>query len=110
MGSHIFTAALQPATSYADATFDPPMFGGYAPGQMIFCEACDECWPAAQMVVQCYYDGRRFWCAQGHGCKDVARLEAHRERTRKRRSMAQKERHWREREAKASTLPGEGEG
>jgi hypothetical protein len=90
---HIYVAAGQPATAYVDDSFDPPMEGGYPADKMIFCDGCDECWPASQMVVQCYYDGRRFWCANGHGCKDSARIAAHKERTRYRRSEAQKMRH-----------------
>jgi hypothetical protein len=90
---HIYTAGSQPATAYTDDSFDPPMAGGYAPDQMLFCEKCDECWPASQMVIQCYYDGRRIWCAPGHGCKDPARIQAHADRTWARRSYAQKARH-----------------
>ena len=90
---HLYRAVGQPATAFSDETFDPPMAGGYPADKMLFCDSCDECWPASQMVVQCYYDGRRFWCAPGHGCRDEARIAAHKERTRLRRSWAQKERH-----------------
>jgi hypothetical protein len=90
---HIYTAAGQPATRYIDNSVDPPMQGGYAPDKMLFCERCDECWPASQMVVQCYYDGYRLWCAPGFGCKDQARMDAHAERTRARRSAGQRARH-----------------
>lgn len=98
---HIYWAGQQPATAFSDKTFDPPMAGGYPADKMIFCDSCDECWPASQMVVQCYYDGRRFWCAPGHGCKDPARVEAHRERIRARRSYAQRMRHADAKAAKA---------
>ena len=102
MGSHIFRSAMQPATNYADATFDPPMEGGWPPEKMLFCESCDQCWPASQMAVQCYYDGMRLWCAEGHGCKDPARIEAYQERTRARRSIAQIMRHARAKEEAAN--------
>ena len=83
---HIYSASLQLATAFVDDCGEVEMRSGYAPDKMIFCDSCDECWPASQMIVQCYYDGRRFWCANGHGCKDKARMEAHRERSRLRRS------------------------
>lgn len=110
---HVYSAVKNDAHDYMDTTFDPPLHFTMDPATMLFCHKCDECWPASQMVVQCYYDGRNYWCKPGHGCKDVARMDAHRERTRLRRSWAQKERHA-ERKARelAATQPtaAKGEG
>jgi hypothetical protein len=95
---HIYRVDGQPATAFVDANVEPPMKCGYPPDKMLWCFACDECWPAAGMVAHVYYDGTTFYCAAGHGCKDPARIAKHEEAKRHRRSEGQRERWRRKRE------------
>ena len=69
MSLHIYSDRMQPATGFQDHTFDPPMSFGAKAGRLIWCECCRKRHRAANVVVQCYYDGWRYWCAPGKGCK-----------------------------------------
>ncbi len=92
MNIHIYTAALQPYTNYIDRTFDPPWECSTPGGRLVYCECCGKRRFARDVVVQCYYDGRRLWCAPGRGCKNPKLLEAARRREFRNRSKAQKRR------------------
>lgn len=92
MTIHVYTAGLQPATHFTDSTFDPPVSDGYRARELIHARCCGKRRRAENLVVQCYYDGRNFWCADGKGCKDPKRLEAQRKRRFRNRSRGQKQR------------------
>ena len=98
---HIYRAMLQPATCYTDSNVDPPMKGGFLPDTMLWCHACDQCWPASQMTIQIYYDHSSLWCADGYVCKDPLRIAKWQERHRLNRSRAMKE-SWARRKEKAN--------
>lgn len=66
---HIYTAPLQPATHFVDANVDPPMTITVAPRKLIYTECCNRRRQARYIVVQCYFDCTRRWCAPGRGCK-----------------------------------------
>ena len=90
--AHIYTATSQPATSFKDFTFEPPMECGFKPRQLLWCESCGKRHRAENMSVQCFYDGWRTWCASGKGCKDPAKLQADERRRFRNRSKGQKRR------------------
>jgi len=89
---HIYTAALQPATQFTDNTMDEPWHAGYSVGKLLRCECCNNRHPARDVVVQCFYDGWRFWCAPKRGCKNPRLIEAKRRREFRNRSQGQKRR------------------
>lgn len=89
---HIYTAKAQPATSFKDYTFDPPTELGYKKHFLLWAECCGRRRLAKNMVVQCYYDVRRFWCASGKGCKDQKVIDAAKRRQYRNRSLGQKRR------------------
>lgn len=73
MGSHLFAAKAQPATLIVDDTFDPPKVWQNPPRALARCGNCNRRRWLAHMVAQAYYDGVRFWCADGHGCRKPRR-------------------------------------
>lgn len=92
MPVHIYAESKQSAVKFMDYTFDPPMVHGYGPRKLIYTECCSMRHRAENIVVQCYYDGWRFWCAQGHGCKDPEFIAARERRAFRNRSNGQKRR------------------
>ena len=89
---HIYTAPREAATWFIDRTFDPPTLGGYAPYALLWAHCCGKRRRAANLVVQCFYDGRNFWCAPGKGCKDPKAIVASERRRFRNRSRGQKRR------------------
>jgi hypothetical protein len=92
MNVHIYTAALQPATKFTDNNFEEPMEFTKPGGSLLWCECCGKRHPARDVVVQCFYDGWRFWCAPERGCKNPKLTEAKRRREFRNRSLGQKRR------------------
>ena len=92
MSIHIYTAAMQPYTKYVDNTFDPPWECSTPGGRLVYCECCGKRRFARDVVVQCYYDGRRLWCAPERGCNNQRLLESARRREFRNRSNGQKRR------------------
>lgn len=90
MNPHVYTSALQPATDFTDDSLTPPAKVVYRPGELVFTSCCEKRRRAANAAVQCYYDGRRFWCIDGKGCKDPRMAEARRHRQIKRRGAGAK--------------------
>lgn len=101
MSLHIYTASCQPATGFTDHHFDPPVQRGYSPGKLLWTDCCETRRPARNLVVQCYYDGDRIWCAPGKGCKCPDLAKKKRRREFRNRSLGQKRR-WAK--AKTTTL------
>ena len=91
---HIYRCAQQPATGFTDHSFDPPHTHAYAPRRLLWAECCGKRHRAENIVVQCYYDGWRFWCSPGKGCKDPRTIHAAERRRFRNRSRGQKRR-WR---------------
>jgi hypothetical protein len=62
---HIFRAPDQPATKFKTE------FGVIrnAPRSLAFCVNCHKRRWVKNMRVQVYYDGIRYFCSPGHGCK-----------------------------------------
>lgn len=96
---HIYTAAMQLATDYEDGHGEMMWRGGWKPEELIRCECCGKKRLAKNCVVQCYYDGLRLWCAEGHGCKHPQAMAMKRRREHRNRSLAQQARRARERAA-----------
>jgi len=92
MGIHIYTASIQPATAFTDHNLDPPYESGFAPSKILWAECCGKRHRAINLVVQCFYDGLRVWCAPGKGCKDPSVIAAAERRRFRNRSRAQKRR------------------
>ena len=92
MSIHIYTASMQPYTQYTDHTFDPPWECSTPGGRLVYCECCNKRRFARDVVVQCFYDGLRLWCAPGRGCNNPKLIEAKRRREFRNRSKAQKRR------------------
>lgn len=69
MSGHLFTAKLQPATFIVDHSDDPPMVFQNPPRSLVRCGKCNRRRWAEHAQAQAYYDGIRYWCAPGHGCK-----------------------------------------
>lgn len=65
---HIFSAENQPATDFTDYTFDPPARYTSSPRAMAWCWRCRKRHRRENMVVQCFYDGWRFFC-KDKNCK-----------------------------------------
>lgn len=64
---HIYTTPKQKATRYRDA-------GGFGiinnkPQSLIRAWCCNKGRWAKNLTVQSYYDGDRYWCVEGKGCK-----------------------------------------
>ena len=93
---HIFSAELQPATGFFDQCGEVEFRGGWGPGEMIRCGCCGKKRLAKNCVVQCYYDGLRIWCADGHGCKHPQAIARKRWQEHMNRSRAQQARRSRE--------------
>lgn len=91
-GVHIYTASSQPATAFTDHNFDPPYQSGFAPNKILWAECCGKRHRAANLVVQCYYDGLRIWCAPGKGCKDPKFIASAERKHFRNRSRGQKKR------------------
>jgi hypothetical protein len=66
---HIYTAPAQPATDFIDCCGEEEMRFQYSPRHLFWCVRCRRRRWAGHLVAQVYYDGVRFWCASGHGCK-----------------------------------------
>lgn len=66
---HIRQAKSQPATRFVNDVLDEPMLCEYPPRAVLPCWNCRRRRWAEHMLVQCYYDATRFFCAPGHGCK-----------------------------------------
>jgi hypothetical protein len=92
MNLHIYTSPMQPLTKYVDHTFDPPWECSTPGGRLVYCECCRKRRFARDVVIQCYYDGARLWCAPGRGCNNPKLAEAKRRREFKNRSRGQKRR------------------
>lgn len=92
MNLHIYTSPLQPYTNFVDHTFDPPMRRTSPGGRLVYCDCCGKRRFARDVVVQCYYDGDRLWCAPGRGCKNPKLIEAKERREFRNRSRGQKRR------------------
>jgi hypothetical protein len=89
---HIYHEPSQPATSFKDYNFDPPM-EFTAPGNRLYWTHC--CYrrrPAKNSVLQVYYDLINIFCAPGKGCKSSKEIKAKRKREFTNRSRAQKAR------------------
>jgi len=95
--THIYTAALQPATGWIDRCGETELRGGFGVGEMIWCDCCRQKRVAEDCVVQCYYDGLSVWCADGNGCKSPDEIERKRAAEFANRSVAQRARRNRER-------------
>jgi len=69
MSVHIYTADLQPATDFVDRCGSIIMRFHTEPRSLLRTDCCRK-WRWAKYVrVQVYYDGLKWWCADGHGCK-----------------------------------------
>ena len=66
---HVYTAEVQPLTSFVDHTFDPPMHCENAPRSPGRCEHCGRRRWASKLSVQCFYDGRRVFCTGRDECR-----------------------------------------
>jgi hypothetical protein len=95
--THIYTAVSQPATDYVDRCGPVEFRGGFLPDDHIAVGCCGRTRLARDVVVQCYYDGPRFWCAEGKGCKSADEIEAKRAKEFANRSAGQIARRARER-------------
>jgi hypothetical protein len=62
---HIYRAPGQPATRYK---IDLGIWIKHKPTKVIMCGNCLKRRQAKNLVVQCYYDGDRFYCKKG--CKE----------------------------------------
>lgn len=100
---HVYTASLQPATDFVDRCGEVEFRGGYYPETMVYCQCCGKKRQAKNCTVQCYYDGLRVWCAEGHGCKHPQAIARKRRQEHMNRSRAQQARRMRER---ASNVEG----
>lgn len=65
MSLHLYTAASQPLTRYR---YDGDRrWHGLAPGDTTrVCWTCGRRRAARNLVIQCYYDGIRIFCREGH--------------------------------------------
>ena len=98
---HIYSAKMQPATAYLDQCGEVEIRGGWKPDEMIRSECCGKLRPAKNCAVQCYYDGMRVWCADGHGCKHQQAIARKRRQEHMARSRAQQARRAREKASNA---------
>lgn len=92
MNLHIYRAAMQPATAYVDRCGPHDLHGGWPPEKWIAAHCCGVRHRAANLVVQCYYDGMSIYCAPDKGCNDPRLIRAKANRTFRRRSEGQKRR------------------
>ena len=69
MSVHVLTAAMQPATRYRVGGIDMTIWIRHSPRQPLFARCCKRRRIAKNLVVQSYYDGDRFTCRRGKGCK-----------------------------------------
>lgn len=67
--SHIFLSDSQPATSFVDDCDGTRHRCTNPPGRLLWCRKCGKRRPARNLIVQCYYDDRRYFCVKGKGCK-----------------------------------------
>jgi len=67
--SHLYTATMQPATCFVDRNSDKPMWFRYKPRCILLARCCCKLRWAKHLLVQVFYDGWRFWCRPGRGCK-----------------------------------------
>lgn len=70
--THLYTAKHQPATRYR-VFFDTNKRGKrwiitHKPRAHGWCRKCRRGRWYANLTVQVYYDGLRFWCRKGKGC------------------------------------------
>ncbi len=89
---HIYTTTKQPATRWVDNCGTIKVQGGWNPEDLLWCECCGKKRMAKNCDVQCYYDGMRIWCANGHGCKNQQAITAKRWKEHMNRSRAQQAR------------------
>ena len=66
---HIYTAPMQPATRFVDRNGDKPLWFRNKTHRLLWTGCCHKRRWAKYVLVQTFYDGLRFWCAPGHGCK-----------------------------------------
>ncbi len=92
MTLHIYTQPFQPATRWIDHHFDPPMTFSGSPYRLVWCRCCEVRRQARNCVVQVYYDGVAYWCAEGKGCKNPKVLAAKARREWRNRSAGQRRR------------------
>lgn len=90
---HIYRVSSQPATHFFDRCGETPMEFSNDPDKMMWAHCCVTQRPASELVVQCYYDGYSYWCAEGKGCKDPVFIKAKADREFKNRSEGQKRRY-----------------
>lgn len=93
---HIYTASIQPATSYVDDCGGVIFRGGFLPEKKIYARCCGKKRSAKNCVVQCFYDGMNIWCAEGSGCKHPQAIARKRRQAHMNRSRAQQARRVRE--------------
>lgn len=89
---HIYTANGQPATNYIDRCGEVEFNSGFKPEAKTYTECCGKKRLAKNCVVQCYYDGLRVWCAEGHGCKNPQTIALKRRKEHMNRSRGQQKR------------------
>ena len=89
---HIYTAGMQPATSYVDRVTGHELRGGFDPETLLYTQCCNKRRPAKDLLIQIYYDSLPLWCAPGCGCKDPVVIEAKRKKEFENRSAGQKKR------------------
>lgn len=66
---HLYAANPQPATRFRDSIGNRPFWRRNPPGRQIFADCCGRQRPAKNLVVQVYFDGLKYFCADGKGCK-----------------------------------------
>ncbi len=66
---HIYTVPGQKATQYRVEFGDTDITITNKPHSKLVAWCCGEIRLAKNLRVQAYYDGPRFWCIKGKGCK-----------------------------------------
>lgn len=66
---HVYTAEMQPATNYVDRTLERALGFRCANRRLRWAWCCRKKRWAQNLLIQVYYDDRRYWCRDGKGCK-----------------------------------------
>lgn len=98
---HIYCANPQPATDWQDLSGETPLRFQLDPEEQVYTICCNTLKPAKDCIVYCYYDGPRFFCAEGKGCKDLDLIMRKKLKAFQNRSKGQKRRWSKRRESKA---------